>query len=135
MGTELLISLQELQKKWLTPPTTGDNRWEFQPVFYNPNINFKQFSRGKKYIIPEDFRFTPDNDILSLRLTDICNEGKLLTDAVKLKRAFGFENWAKPFAVNQLIGCLIKLPNINKTKFPSLPLQTPLQRKTYLMEV
>merc|ERR1711936_753355 len=123
--TEFLISLQELQKKWLTLPTTGDNRWEFQPVFYNPNINFKQFSRGKKYIIPEDFRFTPDNDILSLRFTDICNEGKLSTDVVKLKRAFGFENWAKPFAVNQLIGCLNKLPNINKTKFPSLPLQKP----------
>ena len=69
--TELLLSLQELQKKWLTPPNTGDNRWEFQPVFYNPNINFKQFSRGKKYIIPEDFRLTPDNDILSLRFTDI----------------------------------------------------------------
>merc|ERR1711895_106771 len=61
----------EFTKKWLTIPTTGDNRWEFQPIFYNPNINFKQFSRGKKFITPEDFRFTPVNDILSLRLTDI----------------------------------------------------------------
>merc|ERR1712030_140006 len=50
--TEFLISLQNLQKKWLTIPTMGDNRWEFQPIFYNPNINFKQFSRGKKYVTP-----------------------------------------------------------------------------------
>merc|ERR1711947_2199 len=133
--TELLLTLQSLQKKWLTPPTTGDNRWEFQPIFYNPNLNLKKFSRGKKYIIPEDFRFTPDNDILSLRLTDICNEGKLQTDKIKLEKAFGFENWAKPFAVNQLIGCLSKLPTINKIKFPSLPLQKPPSEMHFFEEV
>merc|ERR1712208_120888 len=133
--TEVLKSLQELQKKWITLPTTGDNRWEFQPVFYNPNIHFKQFSRGRKYIIPEDFRFIPDNDILSLRLTDICDGGKLLTDGVKLSRAFGFENWTKSFAVNQLIGCLSKLPNLNKTKFPSLPLQKPPSDMYFFEEV
>merc|ERR1712055_209523 len=60
-----------------------------------------------------------------LGLLTFVMRGKLSTDAVKLKRAFGFENWAKPFAVNQLIGCLNKLPNINQTKFPSLPLQKP----------
>ena len=27
--TEFLISLQNIQKKWITPPDTGDNRWEF----------------------------------------------------------------------------------------------------------
>merc|ERR1712208_201252 len=90
-----LITLQNIQKKWLTAPDSGDNRWEFQPIFYNPNINFKKFSRGKKYIIPEDFRFTPDNDILSLKLTDICNEGKLETNKVKLERVFGIENCCK----------------------------------------
>merc|ERR1711895_139689 len=100
--TELLLTLQSLQKKWLTPPTSGDNRWEFQPVFYNPNINFKQFSRGKKYITPEDFRFTPDNDILSLRLTDICSEGKLSTDVVRLERAFVLS----AFAITNFLVCL-----------------------------
>merc|ERR1712208_165774 len=87
-----LITLQNIQKKWLTTPDSGDNRWEFQPIFYNANINFKKFSRGKKYIITEDFRFTPDNDILSLKITDICNEGKLETDEVRLERVFGISS-------------------------------------------
>ena len=27
--TEFLISLQNIQKKWITPPDIGDNQWEF----------------------------------------------------------------------------------------------------------
>ena len=88
-----------------------------------PNINFKRVSRGKKYIIPEDYGFKPNNDILSLKLTDICNRGKLETDEVRLERVFGFENWAKKFGVNQLRNCIKDLPLINPNKFPSLPLQ------------
>ena len=49
--TEFLKSLQYIQKKWITPPVTGDNRWEFQPIFYNPNINFKKF-KPKNQIHP-----------------------------------------------------------------------------------
>merc|ERR1712055_55885 len=37
--------------------------------------------------------------------------------------------------VNQLIGCLNKLPNINKTKFPSLPLQKPPSDMFFFEEV
>jgi len=84
--TEFLISLQNIQKNWLTPPDTGDNRWEFQAIFYNPNINFKKLSKGRKYIIPEDFGFKPDSFILNLKLTDICYKGELETNVERLKR-------------------------------------------------
>merc|ERR1712208_211835 len=87
------------------------------------------------YVTPEDFRFTPDNDILSLRLTDISNGGKLETDKVKLERVFGFENWTKTFATNQLIGCIKGLPITNPKNFPSLPLQKPPSESYFFEEV
>ena len=133
--TEFLISLQNIKKKWLTPTDSGDNRWEFQPIFYNPNINFKKFSRGRKYIIPEDFGFTPDNDILSLKLTDICNEGKLETDEVRLERVFGIENWARKLGVNQIQNNVKNLPLLNPSKFPSLPLQKVPEEGYYFEEL
>ena len=83
--TEFLKSLQFIKKKWITPPETGDNHWEFQPIFYNPNINFKKLSKGRKFIIPEDFGFKPDSYLLSLKLTDICNKGEFKTCKERLK--------------------------------------------------
>ena len=75
--------------KWITPPETGDNRWEFQQIFYNPNINFKKVSEGRKFIIPEDFGFKPDSYLLSLKLTDICNKGEFETNKERLKKVYG----------------------------------------------
>ena len=63
-----LLEIAKLSKNWITPPETGDNRWEFQPIFYNPNINFKKVSKGRKFIIPEDFGFKPDSYLLSPKL-------------------------------------------------------------------
>merc|ERR1712030_146826 len=120
--TEFLISLQNIQKKWITPPDTGDNRWEFQATFYNPNINFKKLSKGRKYIIPEDFGFKPDSSILSLKLTDICNKGELETDKGCLKKVFGPLNGERWLSINQLRSYIKTLPT-NSNKFPSLRLQ------------
>ena len=83
--TDFLKTLQFIQKKWITPPETGDNHWEFQPIFYNPNINFKKLSKGRKFIIPEDFGFKPDSFLLGLKLTDICNKGEFETNKERLK--------------------------------------------------
>merc|ERR1712105_23073 len=90
---------------------------------------------GKKYIIPEDFGFTPDNDILSLKLTDICNEGKLETDEVRLERVFGIENWARKLGVNQIRNNVQNLPLLKPTKFPSLPLQKVPEEGYYFEEL
>ena len=43
--SEILRTLQAIQRKWVTPPTWGDNHWEFQPLLYNPNVNFKIFPK------------------------------------------------------------------------------------------
>ena len=120
--TEFLISLQNIKKKWITPPDTGDNRWEFQPIFYNPNINFKKLSKGRKFVIPEDFGFKPDSFALSLKLTDICNKGEFETDKERLKKVFGPQNEEKWLSINQLRSH-IKTLLTNPNKFPSLPLQ------------
>merc|ERR1712082_205455 len=55
--SELLRTLQAIQRKWITPPTWGDNHWEFQPLFFNPNLNDKKYSKKRGYLIPEDFGF------------------------------------------------------------------------------
>ena len=106
----------------LTPPETGDNRWEFQPIFYNPNINFKKLSKGRKFVIPEDFGFKPDSFLLSLKLTDICNKGEFETDKERLKKVFGPQYEEKWLSINHLRS-LIKTLLTNPTKFPILPLQ------------
>ena len=110
--TEFLISLQNIQKKWLTPPDSGDNRWEFQAIFYNPNINLKKFSKGRKYLIPEDFGFKPDSYILSLKLTDICHKGELDTNEERLEKVFGPLNWARRLSVNKLRANIRTLPTL-----------------------
>ena len=79
--------------------------------------------------------FTPDSNILSLRLTDICNEGKLETDEVRLERVFGIENWAKKLGVNQLRNNVKTLPQTNPIKFPSLPLQKVPEEGYYVEEL
>ena len=119
----------------MTPTDSGDNRWEFQAIFYNPNINFKKFSRGRKFLIPEDFGFTPDSNILSLKLTDICYEGKLETNEERLKKVFGPVNWAKWIGVNQLRDNIKTLPLLNPIKFPSLPLQKVPDEGYYFEEL
>merc|ERR1711867_120930 len=45
--SELLRTRQAIQRKWIRPPTWGDNHWEFQPLFFNPNINDKKISKKK----------------------------------------------------------------------------------------
>merc|ERR1712082_146166 len=67
--------------------------------------------------------------------TDICNEGELETDNAKLEQVFGFENWTKTFAINQLIGCVKNLPITNQKNFPSLPLQKPPAEGHYFEEL
>ena len=37
---EFLISLQQIQAGWVTTPVLEDNRWEFQPIYFNKNIDF-----------------------------------------------------------------------------------------------
>ena len=107
-------------KNWLTPPDAGDNRWEFQAIFYNPNINFKKLSKGRKYIIPEDFGFKPDSFILSLKLTDICHKGELETDKERLKKVFGPLNGERWLSINQLRSYIKTLPtNWHKVSDPS----------------
>ena len=120
--TEFLISLQNIQKNWLTPPDAGDNRWEFQAIFYNPNINLKKFSKGRKYLIPEDFGFKPDSFILSLKLTDICHKGELETNEERLEKVFGPLNWARRLSVNKLRANIRTLPTLfpkNSQAYPN----------------
>ena len=120
--TEFLKSLQFIQKKWITPPETGDNRWEFQPIFYNHNINFKKVSKGRKFIILEDFGFKPDSYLLSLKLTDICKKGEFETCKERLKKVYGPPFEEKVLSIKTL-KMHIKTLLTNPNKFPSLPLQ------------
>ena len=91
---EFLISLQQIQAGWVTTPVLGDNRREFQPIFYNKNINFKKLSLKRGYIIPEDFNFKPTETLLSLRLTVFFTKDEWDMSDMKLKAAFG-KQWEK----------------------------------------
>ena len=46
-------------------------------------------SKGRKYIIPEDFGFKPDSFLLSLKLTDLCDRGKFETNPERLEKVIG----------------------------------------------
>ena len=110
--TEFLKTLQFIQTKWITPPETGDNHWEFQPIFYNPNINLKKISKGRKFIIPEDFGFKPDSYLLSLKLTDICNKGEFETCKERLGKVLGpqyGEKWLFIKTLKMHIKTLLKI--------------------------
>ena len=87
--SELLRTLQAIQRKWITPPTWGDNHWEFQSLFFNPNINDKKLSKKWGYLIPEDFGFKPDVFLLNIKLTNLCRKGDLETRINKLTKVFG----------------------------------------------
>ena len=132
--TEFLKTLQFIQKKWITPPETDDNHWEFQPIFYNPNINFKTLSKGRKYIIPEDFGFKPDSYLLSLKLTDICNKGKFESNTERLKKVICPQYGKKYLTISVMqkhIKTLLKNPN----KFPSLSTQDVPKEGYYFEEL
>ena len=44
----LLLCMQELTAKFVTPPERGDNRYIFQPVFQNQNLKYKKTVRRSK---------------------------------------------------------------------------------------
>jgi len=108
---------------------------EFQAIFYNPNINLKKFSKGRKYLIPEDFGFKPDSLILSLKLTDICHKGELETNEERLEKVFGPLNWARRLSVNKLRANIRTLPTLFPNKFPSLPQQNVPDKGFYFEEL
>ena len=70
---EFLVTLHHIQAGWVTALVVGDNRWEFQPIFYKKNIHFKKVNLKRGYIIPEDLNFKPTE---TLRLTDFFTKGK-----------------------------------------------------------
>ena len=122
--SEILRTLQAIQRKWVTPPTWGDNHWEFQPLFYNPNINCKKFSKKRGYLIPEDFGFKPDFLLLNLKLTNLCLKGNIETRQNQLTKVFGSQisNW---LGIKRLQTFIKLLPTKEPIKFPSLPTQSP----------
>ena len=75
-------------------------------------------SKGRKFIIPEDFGFKPDSYLLSLKLTDICNKGEFETNKERLKKVFGPQNEGKWLSINTL-KLHIKTLLTNPSKFPS----------------
>merc|ERR1711895_145351 len=79
----------------IPPHTWGDNQWEFQPLFFNPNLNDKKLSKKRGYLIPEDFGFKPDVFLLNLKLTNLCRKGDLETRVNILTKVFGpqISNW------------------------------------------
>ena len=79
-------------------------------------------SKGRTFIITEDFGFKPDSFVLSLKLTDICNKGEFETNKERLKKVFGPQNEGKWLSINTL-KMHIKTLLTNPSKFPSLPLQ------------
>ena len=91
-------------------------------------------SKGRKFIIPEDFGFKPDSYLLSLKLTDICNKGEFETCKERLKKVFGpqyGEKWLKIPLLKMHIKTLLKNPN----KFPSLPTQECPKEGYYFEEL
>ena len=122
--SEILRTLQAIQRKWVTPPSWGDNHWEFQPLFYNPNINCKKFSKKRGYLIPEDFGFKADFLLLNLKLTNLCLKGNIETRPNQLSKVFGTQasNW---FGIKRLQAFIKSLPTKEPSKFPLLPTLSP----------
>merc|ERR1712215_546263 len=132
--SELLRTLQAIQRKWIAPPTWGDNHWEFQPLFFNPNINDKKLSKKRGYLIPEDIVFKPDVFLLNIKLTNLCRKGDLETRINKLTKVFGpqISNW---LGVKILQTFITKLPTKEPLKVPSLPTQSPPTEGWYWEEL
>merc|ERR1712120_20542 len=132
--SELLRTLQAIQRKWITPPTWGDNHWEFQPLFFNPNLNDKKYSKKRGYLNSEDFGFKPDVFLLNLKLTNLCRKGDLETRVNILTKVFGpqISNW---LGVKRLQNFVKKLPTKIPSKVPSIPTQSPPTQGWYWEEL
>ena len=132
--SEILRTLQAIQRKWVTPPSWGDNHWEFQPLFYNPNINCKKKSKNRGYLIPEDFGLKPDFHLLNLKLTNLCLKEKIETRSNRLSKVFGpqVSNW---FGIKRLQSFISSLPEKEPLKFPSLPIQSLLDEGRFWEEL
>ena len=46
--SDFLTALRTLNKNWVTPKETNDNRWLYQPLFYNTRIKFARGKNKKK---------------------------------------------------------------------------------------
>merc|ERR1711895_273577 len=112
----------------------GDNHWDFQPLFFNPNINDKNLSKKRGYLIPEEFGFKPNVFLLNIKLTNLCLKGDLETRINKLTKVLGpqISNW---LGVKRLQTFINKLPTEDPFKFPTLPTQSPLTEGWYREEL
>ena len=64
---EMILTMQELLREFVTDPETGDNRFITQPVFYNKNIVGTVKGKKKKYLTPTSYGW-PNNFQLTVNM-------------------------------------------------------------------
>ena len=70
--SDFLTSLRTLHKSWVTPKENNDNRWQYQPLFYNTRIkmNRNKNKKPKAFSSPSDMGLPDTVKTRSLQIMD-----------------------------------------------------------------
>ena len=72
----LILTLQEFLREFVTCPETGDNRFATQPAFYNKNITGLGKGQKKKFLTPQKYGW-PKN--LHINVNKLYNMNKFIS--------------------------------------------------------
>merc|ERR1712215_532801 len=80
---DFLTALRTLNKNWVTPKEKNDNRWLYQPLFYNCRIKMSRNKnkKPKAFSTPKDMGLPDAVKSRSLKIIDfITNNGLIKND-------------------------------------------------------
>ena len=89
--SDILDSLQDIQRNWVANSERGDNRKQMQPFFFNKNIPYQPINQGRKiaFTSPDHLNIHNTPEVRSLRLCDFYDKGHLITDIDRIRRLIG----------------------------------------------
>merc|ERR1711895_156143 len=86
--SDFLTALRTLNKNWVTPKETNDNRWLYQPLFYNTRIKFARDKNKKKqraFSIPNDTGLPDNIKTRSIKVADFVINDKIINNDIQGK--------------------------------------------------
>merc|ERR1711895_24960 len=86
--SDFLTSLRTLNKNWVTPKEIKDNRWLYQPLFYNTKIKFargKNKKKQKAFSTPNDMGLPDNIKTRSIKIADFVINDKIVKNDIQGK--------------------------------------------------
>ena len=86
--SDFLVSLRALNKNWVTPKEKKDNRWLYQPLFYNTRIKLtrnKNKKTRKAFSMPNDMGLPDNIKTRSLKIADFVIDDTIIKMTIKVK--------------------------------------------------